>query len=138
MPYSSKKYILEVIKRIVLFFLFLLLMWLTSYADNVSFTLLLSITLPIGGIFFFIPSVYYLVIFFITLKKSKDITPKEALIVNWRRGFGKRSAALIATIDGIDYSTSAYFNLRMAHRYVGLNVSCAVILNKLFIYEIKG
>lgn len=85
-----------------------------------------------------LPSMYYLVMFFIFKNKCKKIVPADGVITNWEQGFYRYAGSVIIKLNDNEYSTSAYFSIEEAKDMVGKTVSYAIIADTLFIYEIKN
>ena len=136
MPLSLHKYLISSLKWLASFLFILIFCFVLWFADVLSTSMLLLITVAIDGLFVFLPFAYYFAMFLIYKRKSKSYTPKEGKISNWEEGFFRYTASVIVCIDDNEYQSSAYFTPCEAKELVGKDITYALIDDTLFIYNI--
>lgn len=136
MKLSLKKYLIFALKWLCPFAFLEILICLLRFTGIADGTLFAMVSVA-NIVCRLLPGAYYLIMFFVFKKKCENFMPTDAVITNWEAGFFRYTGGVIANVDGKEYATSAYFTQEEAKEMVGKNVSCAIIDDTLFIYEIK-
>lgn len=136
MELSSRKYLSTALKWLVPFVLLETLICLLLFTKTIE-TGIFAVVNTANFVCLLLPSMYFLIMFFIFKNKCKEIVPADGVITNWKQGFYRYTGGVIIKLNDNEYSTSAYFSTEEAKDMVGKTVSYAIIADTLFIYEIK-
>lgn len=136
MELSLKKYVLFALKWLIPFASLEILICIL-YSAKVTSSDIFGIINIANIVCLLLPGSYYLAMFFLYRSKCKTFTLQEGNIINWEAGFFRYTGKVILEIDGVEYSTSAYFSTDECKELVGKRISYAIINETLFIYNIK-
>jgi len=137
MALSLKKYLVSALKFSIAFTFLTLICIGVSLVDTIDTGVFVVIVIPVSVIMLLLPAGNYFALFFAYRKKCTAIIPEEGIVANWEAGYFRGSGSIIVIVNGVEFSTSAYFRHDECKDLVGKTILYTIFDDTLFVYEIK-